>query len=126
MAGIKIDTSELRTLAADMQQVEPRLARRLKPAVNTGAAKIKADLTAQMKSSRHFKGFAAIGYDLDPDGFGAEIGPNKPGPGSGANIAYFGTSRGGGTVEDPVEALNREAGPFADILAQIAAEAALE
>ena len=125
MAGIEIDTSEVRELVADMRQVEPRLARRLRPTVTKGALNIRRDLRRQMGSSRHFKGFADISYDLDPDGFGAEIGPDRPGRGQGANLAYFGTSRGGGTVEDPIEALHREESAFLDNLAQAAEEAIL-
>jgi hypothetical protein len=41
----------------------------------------------------------------------AEIGPHSgPGqPGAIANVGYFGTSRGGGTVPDPQGALDAEA-----------------
>lgn len=107
---ISIDTSELRSLVADMSKVPEEAKRKIPAVVEKGARNIKGDLTEQMKSSTHFKGFADIGYDILDGGMAAEIGPNKGGPGAGANIAYFGTSRGGGTVEDPIEALKREAG----------------
>lgn len=119
VARISVDTSEVRSLVADMTGVDARLRPDTSSAVKRGAQNIKDDLTSQMRSSRHFKGFADIGYDMVDD-FEAEIGPNKPGPGSGANIAYFGTSRGGGTVEDPEEALNREVSGFEDALGDIA------
>lgn len=102
-----------------MTGIDGRLRPNVSSVVHRGANNIKRDLTAQMQSSRHFKGFADIGYDMTDD-FEAEIGPNKPGPGAGANIAYFGTSKGGGTVEDPEEALNRELPAFEEHLADIA------
>ena len=105
---ISIDTSELRALVADMSQAPAEVRQRVPAVIAKGALSIKDDLAEQMQSSRHFKGFAVMSYDLIDGGMGAEIGPEKGGPGAGANIAYFGTSKGGGTVEDPVEALNRE------------------
>lgn len=122
MARISVDTSEVRALVADMSRVDARLRPDVSSTVKKGAINVKNDLTAQMRKSRHFKGFADIGYDMTDD-FEAEIGPNKPGPGAGANIAYFGTSRGGGTVEDPEEALNRELPAFEDALGDIAERA---
>lgn len=119
MARISFDTSEVRAAAADMSNVDGRLRPDVSSVVKRGATNIKDDLTSQMRSSRHFKGFADISYDMVDD-FEAEIGPNKGGPGAGANIAYFGTSRGGGTVEDPEEALNREITAFEDHLGDIA------
>lgn len=106
---ITIDISELRTLAVDMGEVADEIKREIPAVVAKGAHNVKRDLTDKMKASTHFKGFADIGYDLLDGGMAAEIGPNKPGPGAGANLSYFGTSRGGGTVEDPMEALLREA-----------------
>lgn len=128
MDSITIDTSELRTLAADMRQVDSRVSRWVLPVVEKGANNIKEELQAEARSSRHFKGVApAISYDIKTLGgaFEAEIGPEKRyGKGSGggnhANIGYFGTSRGGGTVEDPQTALDNEAPKFADALADSA------
>lgn len=119
MARISVDTSEVRAAIADMSGLDSRLRPDASMVVKKGATNIKDDLVSQMRSSRHFKGFADIGYDMIDD-FEAEIGPNKPGPGAGANIAYFGTSRGGGTVEDPEAALDREVGSFEDALGDVA------
>ena len=121
MVRVSVDTSEVRALIADMSGVDGRLRPNVSSVVKRGANNIKNELLTQMRSSRHFKGFADISYDMTDD-FEAEIGPNKGGPGAGANIAYFGTSRGGGTVEDPEEALNRELPAFEDHLADIAAD----
>ncbi|WP_019148472.1 hypothetical protein [Timonella senegalensis] len=75
-----------------------------------GAMNVKRDLQKQMRASRHFKG-ATNSITFDQAGLSVEIGPEKASGSGGAiaNVAYFGTSRGGGTVEDPLEALNREA-----------------
>ena len=134
MASVKIEVDGAREIAVDMRNAEPILARRLKPAVSKGALNVKNDLAAEMRKSKSFGMVAkAISYDLDDDGYGAEIGPEKGAPGSLANIAYFGATGylygkarhvnpGGGTVEDPVEALHREEQAFADALADIAAD----
>ena len=72
-----------------------------------------------MASSRHFGQVAsAISYDLQDRAGSVEavIGPTKGSPGSLGNIAYFGTSRGGGTVPDPMGALEKEAPSTAEHL----------
>ena len=130
MAKVEIDTSEVRALQADMTKVDSRLARHLRPVVSKGALNIKETLREEMsESSGGGKGFApvtrAISYDLDDDGYGAVIGPEKGAPGSLANVAYFGTSRGGGTVADPEDALEQEADAFIEHLADMAEELAL-
>ena len=123
--SVSIDMSEVRDFARDVNDLARRIPGQVKATVEKAAVEIKKDLIEQMGGSLHFKGFkksGAISYDLRDAGFGAEIGPEKGGPGAGANIAYFGTSRGGGTVEDPVEALNREATAFESVLAALATD----
>lgn len=122
MARISIDTSEVRAAVTDMTGVDSRLRPDVASVVKKGATNIRHDMLEQMRSSRHFKGFADISYDMVDD-FEAEIGPNKGGPGAGANIAYFGTSRGGGTVEDPEKALEREMPAFEKHMLDIAERA---
>jgi len=120
MASISVDTSELRAAVADMTSVDSRLRPDVAAVVKKGAQNVKEDLQAQARKSRHFRGFApGISYDMVDD-FEAEIGPAKGKPGSLANIAYFGTSRGGGTVEEPGEALQREVPSFEKYLGDIA------
>lgn len=129
MTGFKIDATELRTLSADMRQMPEQLHHQTAAALHTSALAIKKDLRAKMAASKHFKGVArGISYDVRSAGFGvtgvleAEIGPTKGSPGSLANIAYFGSSRGGGTVEDPQAALDREAPNFEKELADLIGE----
>lgn len=68
-----------------------------------GAHNIKEDLVSGAKASRHFKGLApSISYDskysLGTASY--EVGPDKNRKGGGlGNVAYFGTSRGGGTLD---------------------------
>lgn len=73
-----------------------------------------------LASSTHFSGITfSVDYDIKVDGSGVEgrIGPNKGKYGGAlANVAIFGTSRGGGTVPDPSIALAAEADRFEDAL----------
>src|SRR5699024_8639217 len=95
MARISVDTSEVRAAIADMSGLDSRL---------------RPDASMVVKK----------GATNGMDDFEAVIGPNTPGPGAGANIAYFGASRGGGTGEDPEAALDREVGSFEDALGDVA------
>lgn len=91
-----------------------------------GAMNVKRDLQEKLRASAHFKGVArSITFDIE--GLSAEIGPEK-GAGSGAPLAdkaYWGGAgwggvHSGGTVEDPEEALNREAPNLEKWLAEAA------
>lgn len=133
MASFELDTSELRSLAADMRQVDSRLARWVRPVVEKGAVNIKDDMRRKMAESEHFEPVArSIGYDMTEGGFGdqgeyvAEVGPSKGSPGSLANIAYFGGANGGGgSVEDPQAAADRELPNFRNALADLAEDLVL-
>src|SRR5690625_321005 len=127
--AFSIDTSQLRELAADMRQVDSRVARWVRPVVERGAFNVKSDMQRAANESRHFRIARAISYDMHDRGFGgvgeyaAEIGPVKGRPGSLANIAYFGGANGGGgTVEDPQAAADRELPNFMNALADLAEE----
>lgn len=127
---ISVDASELRAFAAQLTQAPALVEREARAVVSKGAVNIKDDMNAELAKSKHFKGIAgSVTYDMRSSGaFGggaieAEIGPDHSRGGALANIAYFGTSRGGGTVEDPEEALAREEPKFIDALADLAAEA---
>lgn len=123
MSGIEIDTSEVRRVAADATRMPGELSRWLRPAVSKGALNIKRAMQADLEASgnagiRHVA--RSISYDIT-DGdhtIEAEIGPDKP-SGALANIAYFGTSRGGGHTRDPIEPLNDEAEAFQKAVAEI-------
>ena len=118
--GIEIDTSEVRQIAADATRLPGELSRWLRPAVSRGALNIKRAMQQDLEQSgnagiRHVA--RSISYDLN-DGDNtveAEIGPDKP-SGALANIAYFGTSRGGG---HPIEPLQEEAEAFQKAISEI-------
>lgn len=112
---VSFDVSGLRSLSSDLGRVPGSVQRGVRPVVSKGALNIKRQLQNEMGGSAHFGQIkSAISYDIKVDGSGveAEIGPRKGAPGSLANIAYFGGSRGGGTVPDPSGALNAEASKF--------------
>lgn len=123
MSGVEIDTSEVRQFAADATRLPGELSRWLRPAVSKGALNIKRAMQQDLQQSgnagiRHVA--RSISYDLiDGDNtVEAEIGPDKP-SGALANIAYFGTSKGGGHTRDPIEALNEESAAFEKAIADI-------
>lgn len=126
MTGIEIDTTEVRKVAADATRMPGELSRWLRPAVSRGALNIKRAMQQDLEQSGN-AGIRAvarsISYDLiDVDHtIEAEIGPDKP-SGALANIAYFGTSRGGGHTRDPIEPLNEEAEAFQKAVADIVGE----
>lgn len=110
------DASEVRVLSADLRSAPTRAVLAARPVIFKGATKIKEQMRSEMAASTYFKGAAgAIDFDLDAAGLTAEIGP-KVGPGQRGGLggiaygtAYFGGSRGGGTVPDPQGALDAEA-----------------
>jgi hypothetical protein len=128
MAG----SDELREFAKDLRAAGSGIASKVLPVVHKGANNIKRQHRREMRASTHFKGVAqSIDYSMKygtgsraSGGAGAieaEIGP-RSGPGSAgalANIAYFGSSRGGGTVPDPKGALEAEAPRFEKALADV-------
>lgn len=139
--GVTIDTSEVRALAADMRAVDSRLVRHVFKVVDHAGVNIKGDMRDEAARHVHFDALArAITYDTSSTGtsYEVEVGPEKGKPGSIGVIAYFGGSGwtgrrnpgrgwqqgpgGGGTVEDPQAALDREAPKFERALADLAAE----
>lgn len=119
MASIAFDGSEIRALAADLQAAGSGVAGVVRPIVHKGAMNIKKQMREEMQASAHFRPVAkAIDYSMHGGmvfGVGvieAEIGPRRGSPGSLANIAYWGSARGGGTVPDPQGALDAEVPGF--------------
>ena len=129
--AINFDSSEVRALAADLTAAGDAVQGKAYGVVSKGAVNIKTQMRMEMYGSRSFRGVgSSISYDIhggDVFGVGvieAEIGPETGGgsPGSLANVAYFGTSRGGGTVPDPQGALDAELPRFEAALLKIAGE----
>lgn len=95
---------ELARLARDLGNAGGSIMSDLHPVMKRAAQNIKTDLVENVRASRHFKGMArSISYDrvdVSPTSVVYEVGPDKARPGGGlGNIAFFGTSRGGGTVD---------------------------
>lgn len=126
MPEISIDAHEVRELAADFTRVPGELSRHAIPVLSKGALNIKNQMRESFEASGN-AGFRFVGrtvsYDLHTEGneLSAEIGPTKP-AGALANVAIFGTPRGGGTVADPREALEAEGPRFEKALADLAEE----
>ncbi|WP_187995916.1 hypothetical protein [Flaviflexus equikiangi] len=126
MVEISIDNRELRLLAKDMSDVPRKLQKEIPPIVKKGALNIKEamrkDLMASSYSGINYVA-STVSFDELDGGFAAVIGPSSGrgrGKGSLANVAYFGTSRGGGTVRDPKEALADEEDNFLTHLGKVA------
>lgn len=120
---VSFDVSELRTLATDLKRIPDNVQRGVRPVVSKGALNIKNQLASEMGGSTHFgqiKGSVSYDIKVGGDGIEAEIGPDKGrGGGALANVAYFGTSRGGGTVPDPSGALATESDKFESALSKL-------
>ncbi|NKG22209.1 hypothetical protein [Paeniglutamicibacter terrestris] len=102
--GVQIvGLDELNQFGVELGKIASKALPEVDAVLEKGSLNIKEDLVAGAKSSKHFKGLApAISYDSE---YGAgsvayAIGPDKARKGGGiGNVAYFGTSRGGGTLD---------------------------
>ena len=119
------DFSELRKLATDLRNAGNVVRSEARAVVSKGALNIKNQMRDEAKR-RHYDFSHRISYDLKvgPDSIEAEIGPETGGVGSLAGIAYFGgVNGGGGTVPDPLGALEAEAPNVERYLAELAEKA---
>lgn len=121
--AVQIDVTELRTLARDLERIPDKVQRGVRPVVSKGSLNVKQEMQMDLASSSHFRGITfSVNYDIKVDAGGVEgqIGPDKSKYGGAlANVAIFGTSRGGGTVPDPSVALLAEADRFESALADL-------
>jgi hypothetical protein len=106
-------SAELRSLAENLGKIAGSAVKDVDAVVQKGALNVKKEMAYSAVWSKHFKGMArAISYDSHYL-FGRvryEVGPDKGRPGGAlGNIAYFGTSRGGGTLD--IEQPLRSEGP---------------
>lgn len=98
------DARELRQLSQDLGRVSAKVLPDVEKVVFKGSMNIKKRMQEELRSSMHFKSIASsVDFEVEttPNGVSAEIGPKHGAgePGNLANVAYFGTSRGGGTVD---------------------------
>lgn len=111
---------ELRAFAADLGKVAGKAVPEVFPVLKRGSQNIKDDLIRDANTSSFHGLVPSLSYD--PTGpLSFEIGPDKSRRGGPlGHIAYFGTSRGGGTLdlEGPLERerpnLERELGRVVD------------
>lgn len=122
MAQIDYDDSEVRRLAADLGDVADTAQAKVRPLVQKGALNIKNEIRANLARSAWFKGIArSVTFDTRESRGGVEaaIGPDHALGGALGNVAFFGTSRGGGSVPDPQAALDAEVPRFVKALGDI-------
>lgn len=117
------DVSEVEEFAIDLGRSGGKVLREVERSVFKGAMAIKRGMAQELQASTHFRPIArSVDFDFKSsrDGIEAEIGPKHgPGePGNLANIAYFGTSRGGGTV-DFMKPFNDEVPRFEKAIADV-------
>lgn len=128
MTNVSVDTHELRAFAADLTRLPGELSRHAIPVVEKGAHNIKKQMQAELDKSSNLgirKVAATVTYDVARNGdndIEAEIGPDKDLHGNLANIAYFGTWKGGGHTPDPVGALEAEIPNFEGALGDLVEE----
>ncbi|QWY79641.1 hypothetical protein PP637_gp11 [Arthrobacter phage Persistence] len=96
-------SAEFRKLANDLGKIAGSAVKDVDAVLKKGAQNVKTEMVADAAGSEHFKGMAgAISYDSSYS-VGTpryEVGPDKGRRGGAlGNIAYFGTSRGGGTLD---------------------------
>ena len=95
-----IDVSQVNALAQKLAAAPLKKHALVAAAVKKGAQNIKEAIQEDVKGSGN-KGIRRIpiAYEMKAEGtrIEADIGPRKEGAGNLANIAFFGTERGGGT-----------------------------
>lgn len=108
---MSIDASGIHELAAVIRSAD--IAPGVKQVISKGSVKVKNQIKRDFRASKHFKGVTDVSYKLE-SGVGyveSTIAPfvENDGYGSLTGIAIHGTSRGGGgTVADPLIALQAE------------------
>lgn len=123
-----IDASDLRIFAEVARESGNHAVALVKRSVTKGSVNVKTQLRSEAQQSSSFKQIArTIDFDTETTASHIEtqIGPNKGIGGSASlgGIAYFGTSKpGGGTLPDPVKALEVEAPKLESAIADIMTE----
>jgi len=128
-----MDVSELRKLEIDLGAGAVVALSEIRAVVQHGALKIKNQLRSEAEGVRHAPHMPAmINYDttIGPAWIEAEIGARTGPKGSafapgGLAFFYYGNSKVGPQLPDPMEALRKEAPIVADFAAQAAARALL-
>lgn len=110
MSDFSIDVSEVNGFVDRLGRITDTAIREVDAVAKKGAQNMKEEMSADIRTSRHFVGKrgpgfeSSISYDQVRPGEYV-VGPDKDKPGGPlGNIYYFGTSRGGGTgdIEKPM------------------------
>jgi hypothetical protein len=115
MSLVNVDASQLKAFGTTLAGGATVRRALVSAAVKKGAQNVKESIEGDLKTSRN-AAFRRIGIHytmqtVGATGIAADISPTKGGPGSLANIAFFGTAKGGGThsfyehAEDELPAL---------------------
>lgn len=102
MSALTIDASELSELGRRMALAQAVVRPKLAATVKKAAQNVKEAITYDVMTSRNQPmTYIGIGYETGHDATGefADVSPRDGGASSLANIAFFGTARGGGTHE---------------------------
>jgi hypothetical protein len=108
VSKIEFDASEVRSLALDLSKAPGRIQRSAPKVLEVGAFKTKRNLQRMASGHRFLGGLdSAVAYDaLTPLHY--EIGFDKGGVGSLANVAVYGTSNNAPVMGTPMDALRLE------------------
>ena len=123
---IDIDASDFDRFACYVAAAVTEIGAGIPKVIGKGALNVKTEWNDAFRGSPSIKGIAgAVTYDTRTgQGWAeAEIGPRRGAPGSLANIAHFGSSRGGGTVADPQTFLDAEEPRLTTALEDLIAQA---
>lgn len=110
MTSIKFDTREVKALALDLSKAPGRVQRSAPKVFEVGALKTKRHLQRMARGHRFLGGLdSAVAYDrMDGVGLAYEIGFDKGGVGSLANIAVYGSMNNSPVMGSPFDALRLE------------------
>jgi hypothetical protein len=106
-----LDMSEFEALAKDLARAGLKARPAIRPVIQKGGVVLKAQLRAEAEGVAHAPALpSTISYETTerPDGVSLEVGPTEGGAGSLA-LLYYGNSKTGPVLKDPVFALKREA-----------------
>ena len=128
MASFELDMSEVDVFATDLENVPFELSRHAIPVLKRFAQDVKNAQQEDFEASTN-KGFRSlrnsVHYDdiIDgADGYETEVGVDKGKPGSLANLAVFGSYKGGGTHMHPTFHATEALPAFENALADLAEE----
>jgi hypothetical protein len=122
--GFDFDITDLRALEHDLTGATDRIFGQVDATTRKAALNVKNTMRDQAQGVRHAPALpSAITYDVRSgrDWVEAQIGPREGGAGSLA-LLYFGNSKSGPRLPDPMTALDAEEPTYLEHLGQIAVQ----